>query len=180
MHITRTKRDEFCCISPGCYPANARYRQFCCFTVPCNFCHHIESNRLDRWSTIAAMGPFTVYCWLRCKIIEINRNDGTDSVNQTNRVRTASFSGTSRVANVSDIWGKLNDHWHTCGGFAPTCYHFNVFWHLTDRRTHAALTHAVGATKIQFNTVGTCFLDKRQNFFPGTFFTRHHNGNNNK
>ena len=59
---------------------------------------------------------------------------------------------------------------------APFSRKLDVLGHLSDRRAHATFRHAVRATKVQFETIGTRVLYHRNVFGPGFLVHREHDG----
>ncbi|MCY1243691.1 hypothetical protein D9M72_567160 [compost metagenome] len=57
---------------------------------------------------------------------------------------------------------------------APFHDHADIFRHLTDSCTHAALAHAVRTAEVQLNAISAGFFYQRQDGFPRFFFAWHH------
>ena len=70
--------------------------------------------------------------------------------------------GARRAADVGDVGRQLDDHRHARVLLAPARHHLDVFGHLTDRRAHAALAHAVRAAEVELDAVALRLLDARR------------------
>src|SRR5690606_22227571 len=155
LNSATAKRDELSRISPCRNAANARNRQASRLRIARNFCDHIQGNWLNSRTAIATMTSASVNGWDRSEIVEINRDDRIDRVDQGDRIRTISESRTCRMTHIGDVWCKLCDHRHAGILLAPSNDHADIFRHLANSRTHAALAHTMRAAKIKLNPVRT-------------------------
>ena len=75
---------------------------------------------------------------------------------------------------VGNVGRQLGDHRHARILLAPADHHFDIFRHLTDRRTHAPLAHSMRAAEIELDAVGAGVFDHRQDRLPALLLARHH------
>ena len=177
LHIARAQRHEFRRVAPCCHPANARNGQAMGGFGAGNFGHHVQRDGFDRRAAIAAMGAFAVDHRFGAEGIKVHRCDRIDRVDQRNRIRPAPFGGFRRFADIGDVGGEFHDARHPRMGFHPARDHFDIFWHLAHRAAHAALGHAMGATKVQLDAVCLGIFNAVQDVFPAFLIAGHHQRN---
>ena len=124
------------------------------------------------------MAALAVDCRFRRHGIEVHRGDGTDCIDERNRICATITRRPRRVADIGDVGCQFHDHRLVVVFLAPACDHFDIFRHLPYGRAHAAFAHPVRAAEVQLNPIRLGFRHARQDAFPGRFFAGHHDRNN--
>ena len=129
---------EFRRIFPIGNASYGRNRQALGFRIPGNLRSHIKGNRLDCRATITSMGSFAFNAGFRAHRVEIDRDDGTDRIDQRNSIGASCFGCTGGVADVGDIGSQFDNAGKVRIFFDPACNHFNIVGNLPHRSTHPA------------------------------------------
>ena len=174
LDVAGPQGDEFGGVAPGGDAADAGDRQAGGLRVAGDLGHHVERDRLDRRAAIAAVRALAVDLGLGREIVEVDRGDRGQGVDQRDRIRAPGLGGAGGEADVGDVGGQLHDHRHPGVALAPARHHLDVFRHLAHRRAHAALGHAVRAAEIELDAVGAGVLDPGQDAGPGILLAGHH------
>ncbi len=111
---------------------------------------------------------------LRDHVVDIDRHDGVNGVNQRYSIRPALKRSFGRPQNVGDVRGQFGKDRNIDRVLDPTGDLFDHFRHLTDGRPHAAFAHAVRAPKVKLQTMHTAFGDLLGQVLPGAFLDRGH------
>ena len=174
LHIAGAKGDELRRVAPSGHAADARDRNVGRFRITRNGCHHIQGDRLDRRTAISAMCSLAVDGRLRGHLVEIDRYDRADGVDQRHGIGTAGLCGTRRIAHIRDVRRQLHDHRHAGVRLGPAGDHLDIFGDLADSGAHAALGHAVRTAEIQLHPVAFGVFHLAQDIFPARLLARHH------
>src|SRR5258708_32294991 len=94
-----------------------------------------------------------VRTWLKC--VEIDTRNRVDRVDGRERIGATTPGGPGRYANVGDVRSQLYNDRRPRLLFHPRRNLLAVLRHLPYSRPHAALTHAMRASKVKFKPVGT-------------------------
>ena len=117
--------------------------------------HHVERDRLDRRAAVAAVGALAVDVGVGLECVEVDAGDGVDGVDRGKRIGSAALGRARGHADVGDIRRELDDDRGARLFLHPARDLLAVLRHLPYGRSHAALAHAVRATEVKLQAVGS-------------------------
>ena len=113
------------------------------------------------------MRTFSIDVGSRSKVVEVDAGDGVDGIDGGEPVCSCAFCGACRDANVTDVWGELDENRRARFFFDPLRDHLRVIGNLTNGRAHAALAHSVRAAEVELEAVSSGVFGAGDNIVPG-------------
>ncbi len=137
--------------------------------------HHVQRHRTHRRTAIAAMGALAIDGRRRRHLVEIDRDQRIDRVDQRDAIGAAGLRGLGRPQDVGDVGRQLDQNGHARRVLHPARHLLHHLGHLAHGRAHAAFAHAVRTAEIEFDAVAAGFLlDPLRQIDPGRFLDRRH------
>ena len=109
---------------------------------------------------------------------QINANDGIERIDERQGVGSGRHRGPRRYHNIRNIWREFHDHRNLCDFHHPTRDLLAILWNLANSAAHAALTHAVRTSVVQFDSIGAGILNAVNHVVPGLRLGLHHRRGN--